>query len=235
MKNKFLKYFLTVFILMGIFNCTDSTVVKQNPKDSSIANTFKENKTEIKKKETRKRILFFGDSLTAAHGLDPKDGYTSLLEQRIDSLGLPYKLINAGSSGETTKGGLERIDWVLSQNKIDIFLLELGGNDALRGLNLDDSKKNLEGIIKKTKAKFPDVKIVLAGMEAPPNMGATYTSKFRNMYKDLSKKYETALIPFFLKDVGGEAHLNLPDGIHPNIAGQKIVAENVWEILKPLL
>ena len=235
MSSIHIKYFLSFFLLMGILTCQDSTEPKEDSKETTTNNASKTNVAEAKKKEKRKRILFFGDSLTAAHGIDPKDGYTSLLEQRVDSLGLPYQLINAGSSGETTKGGLERIDWVLSQNNIDIFLLELGGNDALRGLDLDDSKKNLEGIIQKVKAKFPDVKIVLAGMEAPPNMGEAYTSKFRNIYKELSQKYHTALIPFLLKDVGGEASLNLPDGIHPNKEGQKIVAQNVWEVLKTLL
>lgn len=183
----------------------------------------------------KKNILFFGNSLTAAYGLTPEEGFAGLVQQKINALELDYKVVNAGLSGETTKGGLERIDWILEQNEIDIFFLELGGNDGLRGIATEASYENLEGIIKKVKAKNPDVSIVLAGMEAPPNMGDDFTSKFRKMYPDLAKKYQTALIPFLLDQVGGIPELNLPDGIHPNVEGHKIVAENIWKVLGPLL
>lgn len=152
----------------------------------------------------------------------------------MDSLNLPYRCINAGLSGETTADGKNRIDWVLKQ-PMDIFVLELGANDALRGLPVKASRENLQTIITKVKTRYPDCKIVLAGMLAPPNLGATYTNAFRQMYADLARINKAALIPFLLDGVGGVPALNLEDGIHPNVEGQKIVAENVWKVLKPLL
>jgi len=186
-------------------------------------------------KTKKKNILFFGNSLTAAYGLDPSEGFAGLIDQRLDSLGLSYRAINAGLSGETTAGGLSRIDWIIDQQAIDIFILELGGNDGLRGLDPVDSKKNLQGIIDKVRSRFPEVKIVLAGMEAPPNMGEQYTRQFRSMYPELAKENKTALIPFLLEDVGGIPELNQRDGIHPTAKGHRIVAENIWEVLAPLL
>jgi len=182
----------------------------------------------------KKNIVFFGNSLTAAYQLSPEQGFTEILQRRIDSLGLPYTCVNAGLSGETTADGVNRIDWVLQQ-PVDIFVLELGGNDMLRGLPIAESKKNLQGMLDKVKAKYPACKIVVAGMLAPPNLGAVYTDAFRDMYPGLAKKNEATLIPFLLDGVGGVPSLNLPDGIHPNPEGQKIVAENVWKVLKPLL
>lgn len=182
----------------------------------------------------KKNIVFFGNSLTAAYQLSPEQGFTEILQRRIDSLGLPYICVNAGLSGETTADGVNRIDWVLQQ-PVDIFVLELGGNDMLRGLPIAESKKNLQGMLDKVKAKYPACKIVVAGMLAPPNLGAVYTDAFRDMYPGLAKKNEATLIPFLLDGVGGVPSLNLPDGIHPNPEGQKIVAENVWKVLKPLL
>ncbi len=184
--------------------------------------------------DTSKKILFFGNSLTAAYGIDPKDGFVALLQQRLLAENLNYRTINAGLSGETTAGGLERIDWILKQH-IDIFVLELGGNDALRGISPNSSYQNLKGIIEKVKTKYPDVKIVLAGMQAPPNMGNEYTKAFSNNYQRLAEEYHLALIPFLLEDVGGIKELNLKDGIHPNEDGQKIVLENVWKTLKTIL
>lgn len=191
---------------------------------------------EIQDGVAPKNILFFGNSLTAGYGLDDPStaGFTALIQKRIDSLGLNYKVINAGSSGETTAGGNERVTWVLRQ-PVDIFVLELGGNDGLRGIAPSHSYQNLQGIIDKVKSKYSEAKIILAGMEAPPNMGQKFTDEFREMYPKLAEKNEVALIPFFLKDVGGIAELNQRDGIHPNEAGQKILVENVWEILEPLL
>ncbi len=182
----------------------------------------------------KKNIVFFGNSLTAAYQLSPEQGFTEILQRRIDSLGLPYICVNAGLSGETTADGVNRIDWVLQQ-PVDIFVLELGGNDMLRGLPIAESKKNLQGMLDKVKAKYPACKIVVAGMLAPPNLGAVYTDAFRDMYPGLAKKYGAGLIPFLLDGVGGVPSLNLPDGIHPNPEGQKIVAENIWKVLKPLL
>lgn len=182
----------------------------------------------------RKTIVFFGNSLTAAYQLPTEQGFPALIQKKIDSLGLPYRCVNAGNSGETTAGGKNRVDWVLSQ-PVDIFVLELGGNDALRGLPLDESRKNLQEIINRVRAKYPDCQIVVAGMLAPPNLGPTYTQTFASMYPDLAKANQAALIPFLLEGVGGDPELNLPDGIHPNEAGHRIVAETVWKILQPLL
>ncbi|MBX2844059.1 MAG: arylesterase [Flammeovirgaceae bacterium] len=183
-----------------------------------------------------KTVIFFGNSLSAGYGLDEPDKYSfpALVQKKINEQELPYKVVNAGLSGETTAGGLNRIDWILKQH-VDVFVLELGGNDGLRGIPTTESYKNLQGIIDKVKAKNSDVKIVLAGMEAPPNMGDDYTSAFRNMYPDLAEKNSVYLIPFLLENVGGEADLNQADGIHPNLEGHAIVSENVWEILAGIL
>ena len=143
-------------------------------------------------------------------------------------------LLMLGLSGETSAGGLTRLDWVIKQH-IDIFILELGANDGLRGLPLEETQKNLQSIIDKVKAKFPNVKIVVAGMMVPPNMGPEYTTKFQKIFPDLAKKNNATLIPFLLQDVAGNEKLNLGDGIHPNVEGHKIVADNVIKILQPLL
>jgi acyl-CoA thioesterase-1 len=183
----------------------------------------------------RKTIVFFGNSLTAAYGLDdPQQGFVGLIQKRIDSLELNYKVINAGVSGETTSGGNSRIDWLLKQ-PLDIFVLELGGNDGLRGIPVSETKKNLQAILDKVHAKYPEAKLVLAGMQIPPNLGQKYASDFRAVYADVAKKNNITLIPFLLEGVGGEAKLNLPDGIHPTAEGHKILAENVWIIIKDLL
>ncbi|MFN4145537.1 MAG: arylesterase [Runella sp.] len=182
----------------------------------------------------KKNILIFGNSLTAGYGLEPDEAYPSILQQKIDSLGLPYKVINAGVSGETTAGGNSRLDWVL-KTKVDIFVLELGGNDGLRGIPASETRKNLQAMIDKVKAKYPDAVIILAGMQVPPSMGKKYGDEFRGIYPQIAKDNNVALIPFLLEGVGGEVALNQKDGIHPNAQGAKIVAHNVWEILKDLL
>jgi len=166
--------------------------------------------------------------------LSPEQAFPALIQKKIDSLGLPYNVVNAGVSGETSSGGLTRIDWILQQ-PIDIFILELGANDGLRGTPLSETKKNLQDIIDKVKTKYPDAKLVFAGMEIPPNMGQAYTTEFRNIYKDLAAKNNMTLIPFLLEGVGGEPELNQADGIHPNEEGSKIVTENVWNVLQKLL
>ncbi|QNR85222.1 arylesterase [Pedobacter riviphilus] len=182
----------------------------------------------------QKNILFFGTSLTAGYGLDPTEAYPALIQNRIDSLQMPYKVINGGLSGETSAGGKGRIDWLLKQ-RVDIFVLELGANDGLRGLSVSQTVKNLQAIIDRVKAKYPDAKMVLAGMQVPPNMGAKYAADFKNMFPDLAKKNRMALIPFLLDKVGGVPRLNQADGIHPTAEGDKILAENVWVVLKDLL
>lgn len=181
-----------------------------------------------------KVILFFGDSLTAGYGLSPEEAFPALVEKQLNKNGKPCKVVNAGLSGETSAGGLSRIDWILRQ-PIDIFVLELGGNDGLRGLPLAQTKKNLQAIIDKVKAKYPKVKIVVVGMMVPPNMGNDYTTQFKAIFPELAKKNKATLMPFLLEGVGGDEKLNLPDGIHPNSEGHKIVAANVLKVLNPLL
>lgn len=178
-----------------------------------------------------KNILIFGNSLTAGYGLEPTEAYPTLLQNRIDSLGLPYKVINAGLSGETTAGGNSRLDWVL-KNPVDIFILELGGNDGLRGIPATETRKNLQSMIDKVRTKYPDAVVILAGMQVPPSMGQKYADEIKSIYPELAKKNNTLLIPFLLENVGGEIKLNQKDGIHPNAEGAKIVANNVWQILQ---
>ncbi len=181
-----------------------------------------------------KTIVFFGNSLTAGYGVDPTEAYPALIQNIIDSLKLNYKVINAGVSGETSAGGNGRIDWILRQ-PVDVFVLELGGNDGLRGIPLLETRKNLQAIIDKVKAKYPSAKIMLEGMQIPPNMGQQYATEFKNIYPELAEKNKIALLPFLLKNVGGDPKLNQQDGIHPTPDGHKIVAQNVWEILKGIL
>ena len=182
----------------------------------------------------KKVILFFGDSLTAGYGLSTEEAFPALTEKQLIKSGRNVKVVNAGLSGETSAGGLSRIDWILRQ-PIDIFVLELGANDGLRGLPLDQTRKNLQAIIDKVKTKYPKIKFVLAGMMVPPNMGKEYAADFKKIYPDLAKKNNATLIPFLLEDVGGIEILNQTDGIHPNVEGHKIVARNISKILEPLL
>lgn len=181
-----------------------------------------------------KNILFFGDSLTAGYGLSTEEAFPALLEKEFNKTSQEVKVTNAGLSGETSAGGLSRIDWILRQ-PVDIFVLELGANDGLRGLPLDQTRKNLQAIIDKVKAKHPNVKLVLAGMMVPPNLGKEYTNEFKNIYPDLAVKNKGTLVPFLLEGVAGDEKLNLPDGIHPNVEGHKIVAKNLAKIIGPLV
>ncbi|MFI8378304.1 arylesterase [Leeuwenhoekiella sp. NPDC079379] len=184
---------------------------------------------------TLKTILFFGDSLTAGYGLDdPDDAFPGLIQDKIDSLGISYQVVNAGISGETTSGGKNRLDWILETN-IDIFVLELGANDVLRGIPVSETKANLQYIIDEVSAQKPNAKIVLTGMQLPPNLGTEYTADFKALFYDLSEKNNIALVPFLLENVGGIARLNQADGIHPTAEGHKILAANVFPILRPLL
>lgn len=181
-----------------------------------------------------KSILFFGDSLTAGYGLSPEEAFPALIEKELNKKSNTVKVTNAGLSGETSAGGLARIDWVLRQ-PIDVFVLELGANDGLRGLPLDQTRKNLQGIIDKVKAKYPKAKLVLAGMMVPPNMGKQYSQEFKNIYPDLAKKNNATLIPFLLDGVGGIEKLNQADGIHPNVVGHKIIAGKLSAVLGKLI
>jgi len=184
------------------------------------------------KSEEAPAIVAFGDSLTAGFGLSEDQAFTTLLQRKLDEKNLRYRVVNAGVSGDTSAGGVRRIDWSLD-GAVKFLILELGGNDGLRGLPVAEMKKNLAEIIERAQAR--GVTVILAGMEAPPNMGEEYTREFRQAYRDLAKKYKLTLIPFVLDGVGGRAEYNQPDGIHPNAAGEKIMTENVWQTLEPLL
>jgi acyl-CoA thioesterase-1 len=179
-------------------------------------------------------ILFFGDSITAGLGVGENNAYPALIQQKIDSLGWNFNVINGGLSGETSTDGLHRISWML-QREISVFVLELGGNDGLRGINLALTKKNLQGIIDTVRTKYPKAEIIIAGMQVPPNLGEKYTTQFKELYPSLAKKNNAVLIPFILKYVGGIPELNQSDGIHPTKEGHKIVAQTVWNYVKPVL
>ena len=225
----FLK-FRYFFMLLLLICCKENA-----PKESNDeAQTETEQITETKVTTDGKTILFFGNSLTAGYGLDAEESFPALIQDRLDSLGLNYAAINSGVSGETTSGGLNRLNWVLNQ-KVDVFVLELGANDGLRGIPLRETRENLQSIIDLVREKNPDTEIILAGMQIPPNMGQAYTSEFKKIYPDLAEENEVRLIPFILDGVAGIPDLNLPDGIHPTAEGQKIVRENIWKVLKDVL
>ncbi|MDB6094641.1 MAG: lipolytic protein family [Verrucomicrobia bacterium] len=181
-------------------------------------------------------IIFFGDSLTAGLGLeDPAtEAYPAVIQKKIDDAHLPWRTVNAGLSGETTAGGLRRVDWILRQ-PIDVFVLALGGNDGLRGIEPAVSAANLQGIIDRVRTKYPHAQIVIAGMQMPPTMGQDYARSFAAMYPDLAAKNHLPLVPFLLANIGGHAEFNQPDGIHPTAEGAAKVADTVWQVLHPLL
>ena len=182
----------------------------------------------------KKTIVFLGDSLSAGSGVKPQQAFPLLVAEKIRERGLPFEVVNAGVGGDTTAGGLRRLDWLL-QRKVDVLVLELGGNDGLRGLPVSNIKANLQAMIDKARAKYPDVKIVIAGMQMPPNVGAKYREEFQQVFRDVAKENNATMIPFLLEGVGGLREFNQPDLIHPNPEGHKIVADVVWKTLEPLL
>ena len=179
-------------------------------------------------------ILFLGTSLTAGYGVGEAAAFPALIARRIEEAGLPYRVVNAGLSGETSAGGLRRLEWSL-QEPVDVLVLELGANDGLRGQPVERMRANLKEILERTRDAYPDVRLVIAGMEAPPNLGQAYTRNFRDTFRDLAREYDAALIPFVLEGVAGEPDLNLDDRIHPNHAGHRVIADNVWAVLEPVL
>jgi len=181
-----------------------------------------------------KVVLFLGDSLTAGYGIDRAKAFPALIQAQIDGRRWSIKVVNAGQSGDTSAGGLGRLDWLL-KNRVDVLVLELGANDGLRGLPVDVTRKNLQAIIDRTRKQNPRVRVVIAGMKVPPNMGRDFASRFESMFRDLARKNNAALIPFILEGVGGVRELNLPDGIHPTAAGHRLVADNIWKALEPIL
>ncbi len=232
-KNTVYPFLISLWILAAGVSCQSgaekgqTAAATNKPADSVPQNSIPE-------KAKTQTILFFGNSLTAGYGLDPAQAFPSLIQKRIDSLQLPYTVVNAGLSGETSAGGKARIGWVLRQ-PADVFVLELGANDGLRGIELTSTRANLQAIIDTVKAHNPATRLVIAGMQMPPNLGPKYTSDFRNLYPELATKNQATLIPFLLDRVAGISSLNQADGIHPTEEGHRLVAENVWKVLEPVL
>lgn len=209
--------FYFVFLLAAwLTSCSASTEKKQAEEGNQVVATT-----------ANKTILFFGNSLTAGYGIDPEESFAGRIQTRLDSLKKEFRVINGGLSGETTAGGLSRLDWFLEEEPY-LFVLELGGNDGLRGIALTETKKNLLAIIDKVQAKYPNTKIILAGMQIPPNMGQEYTEEFKAIYPAVAKEKNIELIPFLLEGVAGNPDLNLPDGIHPTAEGHRLVMETLW-------
>ena len=223
-----MKIVIVCLAVMSIASCGQNNENRETVKTDTPA--VKSDTTTTK----NKTIVFFGNSITAGYGLDLGQAFPARIQEKLDSMNLPYKVVNAGVSGETSSGGRSRIDWILKQ-RVDIFVLELGGNDGLRGIPITETKKNLQTIIDKVKEKNPSAKIIITGMQIPPNMGKKYTTAFRSMYPDLAKQNNISIVPFILEGVGGHAELNQQDGIHPTAEGHRILAANVWSVLKELL
>ncbi|MBF8962367.1 arylesterase [Pontibacter sp. FD36] len=229
--SKYISLFLALFLTLS--GCEQATTTEQvaTEQQTQLDTTTT---AEASKNERIKTIVFFGNSLTAGYGLEPDQAFPALIQERIDSLGLPYKAVNAGLSGETSAGGKSRIDWLLKQS-IDVFVLELGANDGLRGIDPASTYDNLGTIIDKVREKNPEAEIILAGMQMPPSMGQRYTQEFQEVFTRLSNDKNVALIPFLLEGVAGDRALNQGDGIHPTVEGQRILADNVWSVLEPIL
>ena len=221
------RYFLVFLLLLACGGKSGQTI-----NNSSVTN--EQTEENVNETANDKVLVFFGDSLTAGYGLETEESFPTVIQQFIDSLSLNYTVINAGLSGETTASGRNRLDWVLNQ-KADVFILELGANDGLRGIPLNETRLNLQAIIDDVKEKNQETVIILAGMQIPPNMGQEYTAEFRKIFPELADKNKTLIIPFLLDHVAGIPELNQDDGIHPTVEGQKIVANNVWEVLEPVI
>ena len=224
-----LLFYIVFLIPFAIVSCGESG--NNKPEEPEAVESVEEVSSE---EQDSGVILFFGNSLTAGMGLEQDESFPAVIQEKIDSLGLPYKVVNAGLSGETTASGKNRVSWVLNQN-VDIFVLELGANDGLRGIPVEETRENLQVIINTVREKNPETEIILAGMQIPPNMGETYTSNFQEIFPELAEENDVALIPFLLEDVAGNPELNQQDGIHPTAKGQEIVAGNVWEVLFPVI
>jgi acyl-CoA thioesterase-1 len=213
-----------LFVLAAwLTSCSSSTEKKQAEEGNQVVATM-----------ANKTILFFGNSLTAGYGIDPEESFAGRIQTRLDSLKKEFRVINGGLSGETTAGGLSRLDWFLAEEPY-LFVLELGGNDGLRGIALTETKKNLLAIVDKVQAKYPNTKIILAGKQIPPNMGQEYTEEFKAIYPAVAKEKNIELIPFLLEGVAGNPDLNLPDGIHPTAEGHRLVMETLWPYISKAL
>ena len=216
----FLRKVLLPLCLLTVATLASTTTAQST--DSSAVNT------------NRPAVLVLGDSLAAGYGVDPNEAYPALLQGKIDTAGLNFTVVNGGVSGDTTAGGLRRVNWYL-RRKTAVLILELGGNDGLRGVDPATTRSNLQAIIDTAKKTYPDIKVVIAGMRMPPNLGADYTKAFENVFPEVAQTNHAALVPFLLEGVGGIPDLNQADQIHPTPEGHKIVAENVWKVLRPVL
>ena len=225
MKSSFTNFSFCVVILLAAWltSCSGSPEKKEAEEGKQVVDAA-----------SKKTILFFGNSLTAGYGIDPEESFAGRTQSRLDSLKKEYRVINGGLSGETTAGGLSRLDWFLEEEPY-LFVLELGGNDGLRGIALTETKKNLLAIVDKVRAKYPNTKIILAGMQIPPNMGQEYTEEFKAIYPAVAKEKNIELIPFLLEGVAGDPDLNLPDGIHPTAEGHRLVMETLWPYISKAL
>lgn len=225
MKSSFTNFSFCLVILLAAWltSCSGSTEKKEAEEGEQVVDST-----------PKKTILFFGNSLTAGYGIDPEESFAGRTQSRLDSLKKEYRVINGGLSGETTAGGLSRLDWFLEEEPY-LFVLELGGNDGLRGIALTETKKNLLAIVDKVRAKYPNTKIILAGMQIPPNMGQEYTEEFKAIYPAVAKEKNIELIPFLLEGVAGDPDLNLPDGIHPTAEGHRLVMETLWPYISKAL
>ena len=206
-------------LVIGLLLATWAIVIAEEPPNAN---------------HTAKRIVILGDSVTAGYGLDPKEAYPALLQKKITAAKLPYTVANAGVSGDTTAGGLRRVAWAMTKGA-DVLVIALGGNDGLRGIAPGETKKNLLGIVAKARTKNPKIKILVAGMQMPDNMGPGFTARFKALFAEVTRESKATLIPFLLEGIGGVEKLNQADGIHPTAEGQMKVAENVWKILQPTI
>jgi acyl-CoA thioesterase-1 len=216
-------FYILFLLAVWLTSCSASTEKKQAEEGNQVVATT-----------ANKTILFFGNSLTAGYGIDPEESFAGRIQTRLDSMKKEFRVINGGLSGETTAGGLSRLDWFLEEEPY-LFVLELGGNDGLRGIALTETKKNLLAIVDKVQAKYPNTKIILAGMQIPPNMGKEYTEEFKAIYPAVAKEKNIELIPFLLEGVAGNPDLNLPDGINPTAEGHRLVMETLWPYISKAL
>ena len=230
-RNAIINFFAGLALIPFGFSCNSGSTTKTDEPADTTRATAQTTPPPVNKQPV---VLFFGNSLSAGLGVEPEEAFPALVGDKIKAAGLNYRVVNAGLSGETSAGGKGRIGWVLRQ-PVAVFVLELGGNDGLRGILPPSTKANLQAIIDSVKGKNPQAKIVIAGMQIPPNMGAQYTKPFRDIFPSLAKENQAALIPFLLENVGGIPRLNQPDRIHPTAEGHKIVANTVWQTLEPLL
>jgi acyl-CoA thioesterase I len=229
---------LSIALAVGLAGCAEKS--RGRAADSVLAGApgttadAARDAVEAPARAGRRQVVFAGTSITAGLGLDAENAYPRLVAAKIDSAGLPYDVVNAGVSGETTAGLLRRVDWLVQQ-PFDVMVIESGANDGLRALDVATARDNLRQVIERVRSANPEAAIVLAQMEAPPNLGQRYTTEFREMYAELARDLGLVLMPFLLDGVAGERGLNQADGIHPNEEGARRIAENVWRALEPVL